>query len=33
MQYILGTKMVFPVLKKPHEHADLIAYLEEANSS
>ncbi|RRT52667.1 hypothetical protein BHM03_00013851 [Ensete ventricosum] len=30
MQYIPGTKMVFPGLKKPQERADLIAYLKQS---
>ena len=31
-QYIPGTKMVFPGLKKPQDRADLIAYLKQATS-
>jgi cytochrome c len=33
MQYIPGTKMVFPGLKKPQERADLIAYLKSSTSA
>ncbi|KAJ0085929.1 hypothetical protein Patl1_07687 [Pistacia atlantica] len=33
MQYIPGTKMVFPGLKKPQDRADLIAYLKQSTSS
>jgi hypothetical protein len=33
MQYIPGTKMVFPGLKKPQERADLIAYLKQSTAS
>ena len=32
MQYIPGTKMVFPGLKKPQERADLIAYLKQSTA-
>lgn len=32
MQYIPGTKMVFPGLKKPQDRADLIAYLKESTA-
>ncbi|OEL30128.1 Cytochrome c [Dichanthelium oligosanthes] len=32
MQYIPGTKTVFPGLKKPQERADLIAYLKNATA-
>ncbi|KAJ6885022.1 hypothetical protein NC652_031888 [Populus alba x Populus x berolinensis] len=32
-QYIPGTKMVFPGLKKPQERADLIAYLKQSTGS
>ena len=31
-QYIPGTKMVFPGLKKPQDRADLIAYLKESTA-
>ncbi|CAN6475530.1 unnamed protein product [Victoria cruziana] len=31
-QYIPGTKMVFPGLKKPQERTDLIAYLKQSAS-
>lgn len=33
VQYIPGTKMVFPGLKKPQDRADLIAYLKESTAS
>ena len=33
VQYILGTKMVFPGLKKPQDHADLISYLKQSTAS
>lgn len=33
LQYIPGTKMVFPGLKKPQERADLIAYLKQSTAS
>jgi hypothetical protein len=33
LQYIPGTKMVFPGLKKPQDRADLISFLKEATSS
>ena len=32
LQYIPGTKMVFPGLKKPQDRADLIAYLKESTA-
>lgn len=32
VQYIPGTKMVFPGLKKPQDRADLIAYLKESTA-
>lgn len=31
-QYIPGTKMVFPGLKKPQDRADLIAYLKQSTA-
>lgn len=33
VQYIPGTKMVFPGLKKPQERADLIGYLKKSTAS
>ena len=32
VQYIPGTKMVFPGLKKPQDRADLISYLKESTA-
>ncbi|KAL0006748.1 hypothetical protein SO802_008250 [Lithocarpus litseifolius] len=32
-KYILGTKMVFPGLKKPRDRADLISYLKQSTAS
>lgn len=32
MQFIPGTKMVFPGLKKPQERADLISYLKKSTA-
>jgi hypothetical protein len=33
VQYIPGTKMVFPGLKKPQDRADLISYLKQSTAS
>jgi hypothetical protein len=33
VQFIPGTKMVFPGLKKPQERADLIAYLKKSTAA